>query len=150
MARVGWDQKRFRLAMLTTVGGHSLLALLSLLSALDAFHWQEVAVAIAIGMSATAVDLAWHREDLLPPLTVRIAAPLYRLTLIFGPVVITTLVLLHQLPSLYMAVYGSLALALPLLRSLSKTGTPLPTGIQSSSGVYAVFVGIMVMCRLYQ
>ncbi len=148
MSRTAWDQKRLRLAVATTFGAHTLLALLSLLCLLDLFRWQEVCVAVAVGCAATAVELAQHREPLSRPEAAWLSAPLYRVSLVAGPLIVATLALMGQLRAQYVLEYAALGAAMMVVQDLRRRSLPLPRGVGGSCGVYGLFVAIMLACRL--
>ncbi len=149
MGRVGWDQDRLRLSMACTLAAHTLLALLSLLCASEEVEWQKGVFALGIGLSTCAVELAWHSSLLSAPATARIAAPLFRISLVGGPLAIASLAFTSQLPFCYTATYLALLPALRVLSSLRRSGQPLPGTIRGSAGVFGIFLGIMVACRAY-
>lgn len=153
MARAGWGQGRLRVAMFATFGAHSLLALTSLLCGLPATPLQgatmavTVVAALAVGAALTAVELAAHHQLLAPRATARIAGPLFRITLVIGPLLVSSLAMSGLLPGMYNSVNAALFLAVPLLQRLSRSGTAVPANITGAAAVYALFVGILVACR---
>lgn len=153
MARAGWEQRRLRVAMLTTFGAHSLLGLTSLLCGLPEAPLQgstlavTAVTALAVGAALTAVELAAHHSLLAAAPTARIAGPLYRVTLIIGPLLISSLAMSGRLPGMYNSANAALFLAVPLLRRLSRSGGPVPTTITGTAAVYSLFVGVLAACR---
>jgi len=153
MARAGWEQSRLRVAMLTTFGAHALLALTSLLCGLPDAPLQgstlavTAVTALAVGAALTSVELAAHAQLLSAKPAARIAGPLYRMTLIIGPLLVSSLAMSGLLPGMYNSVNAALFLAVPLLRRLSRSGSAVPTSILGTAAVYALFVGILAACR---
>lgn len=149
MSRVSWDQSRLRVAMGTTVAAHSLLALLSFLCASDQILWQMAVFALGIGLATTSVELAWHSEALSASAPARIAAPLFRVSLIGGPLAVASLAFTGYLPFSFSLVYVAILPALKLLGALRRSGEPLPSKFRPTVAIYAAFVAIVVACHAY-
>lgn len=149
MSRVGWDQGRLRISMAATLAAHSLLALLSFLCASEDVQWQKALFALGIGLSTCAVELAWYARLLSAPGPSRIAAPLFRICLIGGPLAVASLAFTAQLPFCFTATYIALVPALRVLSNLRNSGKRLPDNIRGSAGVYALFMAIILGCRAY-
>ena len=155
MSRAAWQQERYRVAMFTTLASHSLLTMLSLLCALPQLTLTSfpalsflVGSSLAVGTALTSVELAAHNQQLGGTCTKRIAAPLFRVTLIGGPLMVGVLALTNEIPSLYAAANGAVIAALPILKSTARSGLPVPPSARGTAGVYLLFVAIMVACRV--
>ena len=135
--------------MATTVSAHSVLALLSLLCALGDLTWPTAILALGVGLAASSVELAWHAEELSPPATVRFAAPLFRVCLIGGPLIVASMAFTGLLPFLFSITYVAVLPGLRIIATLRRSGSALPKSVRPTLAVFALFIGIMAAVHTY-
>ncbi len=109
MSRGSWEQGRPNVAAITAPLSHSLLSVLSFLMALDTLSWQATVLGFAVGVLTGAVEITWHASSFRGAHP-RWLLPLYRLSISFPAVAISSLSLIRQLPPSYIVTLSFLVL----------------------------------------
>jgi hypothetical protein len=149
MSRAGWEQGRPRVAFGAAIAGATLLSVLSFFAVSPEFYWEKIAFAAAMGCAVASVEATWFGDALQAPANARWALPLYRITLLAGPVIVATMALAGYLPKYYAAVYALVPLAIRLVKNTSRSGINLTSYYGPTAGVYLGFMGIITACLLY-
>lgn len=148
MSRTGWENHRPAAGFVGAIVGHSLMALISFLFIAHTLDWQSVACALAIGSSVGAVETSWYAYSFSASST-KWALPLFRVSLCLGPVIIATMAMCSQIPSLYIASVLVVTLASKSLKK-TRTDATIPDNLVSGpAGIYLAFLAIMAICRAY-
>ncbi len=148
MSRAGWEQNRAHVSVATSTLSHCLLAGLSFALALGEIQAQVICVAIAVGTLLGAVEMTWH-ADALSQIHNRWVRPMYRVCLAGAPALIGTLALIGYLERLYLAVYLLLPVAAPVIRRSATDGSISRVYLRRVMLLYLLFIGIMILCRVY-
>lgn len=148
MSRSSWEQGRPKVAAITAPLSHVLLSFLSFLMMLDILSWQAAVVGLAVGALTGAVDTTWHASKFRGDYPDWLL-PLYRLSISFPAVAISSLSLIQQLPSSYIINLSFLILSTRYTWNQGK-----PTDISNNrfiplAGLYILFIGLVVGALIY-
>lgn len=148
MSRSGWEQGRPNVSLLASISGHSLLAALSMMLALNSLPWPTFVIALAVGSLLGAVEAWWYGAS-FNGATDRWIEPVHRLSLVFAPLAITALVVLHALPPLYALCFALTPVTASTAKRASLTSLVRGSELSTVAGIYVVFMAIMALCRVY-
>ena len=152
LSRTAWDQHKGTLAAGTTFLAAFILSALSFAifrqSMAVPVTWQALLISTALACSVLALELAWN--TISSKNLGKREAPLFRIALFSGPVIVGTLAATEQLPSCYAAVY----LVVPLCHRAaqpSNTRGHLDTAdAPKITLALFVFLVLLAFCRAYE
>lgn len=149
MSRSAWENGRPLVGFVGAIAGNSLLTLTAIMSVTNSFDWQSAVCAIAIGTSIAAVEASWYTDTFTAVGRAKWPLPLYRVSLVLGPVIISTMGMANQLQQSYIL---TLLVALAANRLLQKSETDtIPRGtLRGAGGVYLLFLAVMAACKAYE
>jgi hypothetical protein len=145
MARGGWEQGRPQVALLASIGGHTLIALTSFLSLLGTLPWPTFVVSSGVGALAGALEASWHSAA-FGTIRERWVLPVHRMSIVYPPLALGTLAFFRILPPPYV---GLLLLTIPatrIARSARGEDRIPDRRYRAITGMYLVFVAIMLTC----
>jgi hypothetical protein len=149
-ARSGWDNARPAIGFLGALSGNALLTLLSFILVTPSLDWQSALCALAIGSSVASVEAQWNSDRFPTVYDAQWPARSFRLSVLFGPVVIATLSMAHQLQWHYFTTLVVVVAARSLLReSVDKKEIP-PYSLRGAHALSLLFFLILGACRAYQ
>lgn len=149
MSRSGWENGRPHVGFLGAFAGNSLLTLTSIMLATNSFDWQSAVCAVAIGSSLAAVEAAWYADAFAAAPRFRWTLPLFRTSLVVGPIIIGTMGMANQLPQPYSLVLLVVFAGSRLVRKSENDTIPRQT-LRGAAGVYLLFLAAMAACKAYQ
>jgi hypothetical protein len=148
MSRGGWEQGRPHVSLLTAIAAQSLLAALSMMLALNSLPWPTYVIALAVGSLLGAVEASWYGTAFKGQNRWWIE-PVHRLSLVFPPLAITALAVLHVLPPLYALCFALTPVAARTAKRASIRSLETSSELYTIAGTYLVFMAIMAVCRIY-
>ncbi len=148
MSRSAWEQGRPSIAAMAAPVSHSLLSVLSFLMALDTLSWQAAVLGVAVGVFTGAMDITWHASSFRGAYP-RWLFPLYRLSISFPAVAISSLSLIRQLPSSYMITLSFLLFSTRYTWNEGKRSEISSSRFVRLGGLYMVFVALIIAALLY-
>jgi len=148
MSRGGWEQGRPHISLLTAIAAHALLAALSMMLALNSLPWPTFVIALAVGALVGAVEASWYGAS-FKGMNRWWIEPVHRLSLVFPPLAITTLAILHALPPLYALCFTLTPVAMRSAKRASLGTLVTSSYFYTIAGMHLVFMAIMTVCRIY-
>jgi hypothetical protein len=145
MSRGGWEQGRPQVALLASIGGHTLIALVSFVSLLSTLPWPTFVVSSAVGALAGALEASWHAAA-FGIIRERWILPVHRISIVYPPFALGTLAFFRMLPPPFVTLLLLMIPAARIARSLPGENTIPDSRYRAITGMYLAFVAIMVVC----
>ncbi len=151
MSRSAWEQGRPTIGAITAPISHSLISVLSFMVALDVLSWQALVLAVAVGVFTGSVDIT-RRASSFRGEYPRWLLPLYRLSISFPAVAVSSLSLIRQLPSSYIVTLAFILLSTRFTWNGGKGSEISSNRLGYLCGLYVLFVILVVgalVCSQY-
>jgi hypothetical protein len=145
MSRGGWEQGRPQISLVSSIGAHTLIALVSFLSVLGTLPWPTFFIASAIGALTGALETSWHHAA-FGIIRQRWILPVHRLTIVYPPLALGTLAFAGMLPAPYLTFLALVIPATRVARSAPGEASILPGRWRAIAGMYLAFVAMMLLC----